>query len=86
MSTFDSSFRFLRLGFSSGIARVRRHLLREFAPDGRPRRGATSAGQPLVGRFADIVAVEVLELLQVEAGRRAADASEIEPAGRVPRG
>src|SRR5689334_11784067 len=36
-------------------------------------------GQPLVVGFADIMAVQILELLEIEAGRRLADLRKVEP-------
>ena len=48
-----------------------------------PSFGATSVGEPRVVGLADIMAVEVLELLEVEARRRFADMVEVEPFDRL---
>ena len=64
---------------SSGIARTSSAVW----PSSRPSLRRDQLGQPRVVGLADVMAVEVLELLEVEARRRLADMVEVEPLDRL---
>ena len=74
-----SSLRSCARALSSGIARSSRSTS---SIGGRAAR-RDQRGQPRVVGLADIMAVEILELLHVEARRRLADMVEVEPVDRL---